>query len=146
MEDIISYLCKFEIRPDVIDKITKAIDICKDNFNIKIGDIFLSEYVDVDNKKFIYEDLFIISEDIIIKLGNLNSLNFYNLAGYPNKIFSWNIDSENFDFNNKGHCLSKLFIHLQLYNGLTICLKASKDNCDKLKSIFVNYLLPNVVK
>jgi hypothetical protein len=142
MKDYIYYLRNFKINPIIIRKADDIISLCENLFKFQIEDIFLSESIDTENK-IIPEEIFLFSGINIFKISELLPSDIIKLTAYTNKIQSWTIYCNNYDFNNKGHYNSRLCIILSLQNNINIELKAARENCDRLKSIFINCIIPN---
>jgi hypothetical protein len=64
----------------------------------------------------------------------------FDIAELPNHVTYCRIEKTEYDFINAND-KSRLFIHVNTDRGVTCEFKASKENCDFLRKIFLNRLL-----
>lgn len=129
------YLRDLNLESD--DRIREIISFYE-KLNIEIKDIFVSEYVKKDGTP-VFESLYLFNDHILMEAKNFNSSDNFDMIKIEN-FNHWEIKKDNYDFE-EARINSK--IYLGLYSGLTSAeLKATGKNCDKLKEIFMGYILP----
>ncbi|GAG49134.1 unnamed protein product, partial [marine sediment metagenome] len=67
----------------------------------------------------------------------------FDMTPVNNRIKYWSIQKQDYDFKSATD-QSRLYVHFQTDVDVSGDLKASKENCDILKTIFIQHILPNL--
>lgn len=134
-----NYLRDLEL-DEYSDRINEIV-LFYENLNIEIRDIFISEYTTGDGKR-VFESLWLFNDSKMMESKKFMSEDYFDLIEIDTFVH-WVLKKENFDFQNDARLNSKMY--LALYSGLNEAqFKATGKNCDKLKQIFKNYIVPNL--
>lgn len=141
-EEFIKYLNAIGITTESLHKrieqiYKECLEVCPE----EIDDIFVEEYIKDDGSREI-ENVDFFSENYQFSANNFLTKDNYNLVRLKNKVILIKIHKQNYDLN-KATEKSRINIHVTLEGMLGGDLKASKENCDYLKDIFIKYVKPN---
>lgn len=109
-----------------------------------ILDIFISEYLQEDGSRM-YESLWLFSEHYAMEAKNFITSDNFDRVYLSKQVGRWQIEKTEYDFVNATDS-SRMIISFSIEEsglGITGKLKSSKQNCDSLKNIFLNYVLKN---
>ena len=107
-----------------------------------IQDIFISEHINEENLR-VYEDLTFFSENYVMEAKNFVNTDDFDLDIIKNRIVRFIIKNKEYDFEEATDN-SRMFLSFSLPHMVRAEYKASKENCDYLKKIFLNYVRPNL--
>jgi hypothetical protein len=115
--------------------------ILTDELKEEIIDIFVTDYVLKDGTRQ-YENLWFFSKNYVMEAKLFIQQDDFDICPYVKEIDYLVIKKESYDFINFNE-KSKLYMEYvsKTNNGE---LKATKENCDHLKNIYLKYMLPNV--
>lgn len=108
----------------------------------EITDIFVDEYMKSDGARE-YESITFFSKRFSMSASSFISADDFSVALIQKRIEYYSIKKENYDFK-QATAESRFTIDAFLGGGTVVRLKASKDNCDYLKEIFLKYVIPNL--
>lgn len=115
-------------------------EICPD----EITGIFVSEYIKEDKSRE-YENLWFFSSKHCMEAHNFVGTDNFDMDSTRNNVATWTIEKKDYDFK-KATEKSRVHLTVNFPYTLRVCdMKASKENCDYLKNIFLKYILPNFV-
>jgi len=110
----------------------------------EIADIFVCDFIKDDGSRE-YESLWFFSPNYMMEVRNFRSDRQYDidLARSKGWIAYYRTYAKDYDFKRAS---SESRMTIEALNNDTVNMewKASRDNCDKLKSILENYLKPNI--
>ena len=109
----------------------------------QVEDIFVGEYVDKDGNRQ-YQSLWLFSETNIMEAKKFLTEDDFDCAPFRKQIQYWDIKKENYDFS-KASTESRMVIKVGFVHNVTFELKASRENCDYLKTIFLKHIFKNVI-
>lgn len=108
----------------------------------EITTIFVTDYIKKDGTRE-YENLWFFSKKYAMEAKRFIGEDDFDMMQTQNRIHYWKIKKNNYDFE-KPEEKSRLHLHIGLIHDLSGNFKASKENCDYLKKIFLEYVIPNL--
>ncbi|MBA7627667.1 hypothetical protein ES703_35134 [subsurface metagenome] len=109
--------------------------------------IFISNYKETDGKDQ-FKDLWLFSDNYLIEVLNFTKKETFELeiTIFSNNIQSVSIELYNLDFSQKPKDDSRLHILFYTLNDFSCDQISTGLNCDVLKSIYIKYIKPNLVR
>ncbi len=107
----------------------------------EIKDIFITDYIKDDGTRE-YESLWLFSDSYWIEAKQFIVKDNFDMIPIK-RIERWEIKKEEYDFK-KATEKSRLFLRVNINSLLLSEFKASKENCDFLKEIFLKYVKPKI--
>jgi hypothetical protein len=144
-KDFTDYLESIGITDPIIKRIEEICQfherILTEGLKEEIVDIFVTDYILKDGTRQ-YENLWLFSKNYVMEAKLFIKQDDFDISPYVKLIDYLAIKKESYDFikfNEK----SKLYIE---YVSKTNSgeFKATKENCDYLRNIYLKYMLPNV--
>lgn len=114
-------------------------DICPE----EVTQIFVTEYISEEGEK-IYENLSFFSDSYGMEAKDFINKDDFDMVLLEEMTY-WNIKKNDYDFKTATEA-SRLYIELVLSSNTYYEFKASKNNCDYLKKLFIEFLLPKFLK
>lgn len=115
-------------------------EICPD----KITGIFVTNYMEEDGERM-YENLWFFSENYCMEAKQFIAKDDFDITPIRSRIYYWTIRKQDYDFK-KATEKSRLYLKFKLSTRIEGEFKASKENCDYLREIFLKYVVPNLVE
>jgi len=140
-EKFSEYLKSIGITEAILKRIEKIYNFYNDIRPNEIEDIFITDYLD-ENGSRNYENIWFFSSKHCMEAKLFITKDNFDMDSIKN-ITYWVIEKENYDFK-KATERSRISLTFQLSWNRSGKLKASKENCDYLKEIFLKYVLPNI--
>jgi hypothetical protein len=109
----------------------------------EILDIFVSDYVDGEGARH-YDSLWLFSKNYVMEAKLFLVQDDFDFAPIRNLVQHWKIRKENYDFK-KADKKSRMYLEVKLSSYLGCDLRASQENCDHLRSIFLKHIKSNLV-
>jgi hypothetical protein len=135
------YLESIGLQESFIKRVDHVLEFYKKILvSVEIGDIFISEYLNKDGIRE-YEALWFFSNQYIMEAKAFLVTDDFDFASGEKGVRYWNIKKKDYDFE-KATELSRLNIEIAYTAGVGGLLKASKENCDHLRYIFLKYIIP----
>ncbi|MGB2841353.1 MAG: hypothetical protein WBC40_02560 [Halobacteriota archaeon] len=113
-------------------------EICPD----KITGIFVTNYMEEDGERM-YENLWFFSENYCMEAKQFIAKDDFDITPIRSRIYYWTIQKQDYDFK-KATEKSRLYLKFKLDTSIHGEFKASKENCDYLREIFLKYIVPNL--
>lgn len=113
-------------------------DVCED----EITGIFLTEYIKEDGTRE-YENVWFFSEKYLMEAKEFVIKDIFDLVPIQKRVVRWVIEKENYDFV-RATDKSRFQLKVSLIETISGDFKASKENCDFLKDIAMNYIFLNL--
>ena len=108
-----------------------------------IAKIFVTDYVKEDNER-VYENVWFFSKNLYMEAKLFASTADYDFAPLHGPLEYTRVKMTDYDFK-KADTKSRLSIEFTMRTKVGGDLRASGDNCDHLKGIFVEVLKPNLL-
>lgn len=138
---MVKYVNLIGVRSDLEERINQIYKFYAEFCSYEIKDIFISEYLKEDGSRE-FESLWLFSDKYYMEAKNFTKTEEYDAALINNNIIKWDIKKEKYDFV-KAHKDSRL--NVGVITESTSCnLKASGENCDQLRDIFIKYVITNM--
>lgn len=117
-------------------------ELCQD----EIVDIFVDEYIKEDGTRE-YEDISFYSKQYFFGVSQFLTTDTFILSKNTKDVKSIKIKKKDYDFK-KATEKSRLNIDVSYETSTPLhgSFKASKENCDILKQIFLKYMMPNIIE
>ena len=115
-------------------------------FSEDIERVFVTNYFTQEGKEE-FESLWLFSNSYISEAKQFAIKDDYDMAFVKESIAYWEMNKENFDFNEATE-KSRLHIRAALANNVNVSveLKASGHNCNYLRQVFESHILTNLQK
>ncbi len=115
-------------------------EICPD----EITGILVTDYIKEDGARE-YENIWYFSKGYCMEAKQFTGKDDFDITPIQNRVCYWQIKKQDYDFKKAGE-KSRLHLHFSLDTGIVGDIKASKENCDYLRNIACEYVLPNLKK
>ena len=109
-----------------------------------IEDVFVTDYIDKENVRQ-YENLWLFSPTLVFEAKKFLTDDDFDGATFSGKVSRWNVKKNEYNFI-KATTKSKMVLEVFLTPGALCSLKATRENCDRLRQVFLKYFLPNITK
>jgi len=106
-------------------------------------DIFVTEYVDGEGRRE-YENLWFFTATSVMEAKQFLMEDKFDLMPIKDRVLRWEIAKRDYDFKEAA-AKSRMRLQVFLDNDFVCDFKASQENCDFLRDIFLKYFKPNVV-
>lgn len=110
----------------------------------EIEDIFVCDYITTDRKRD-YTNLWFFTPSYAMECKGFLHQKELDMVPIKSRIVRWEIKFNNYDFKETT-TESRLSIYCEFSFGVTAELQSTSLNCDKLKNIFLSYIVPNLQK
>lgn len=107
----------------------------------EIKDIFVTDYIKNDGTRE-YESLWFFSDNYCMEAKEFATADNFDIMLVKN-IIRWEVKKQEYDFK-KAIDKSRIFLHVNISIALSADFKASKENCDFLREIFLKYVKPKI--
>ena len=114
-------------------------DICPE----EVTRIFVTEYISEEGAR-IYENLLFFSENYAMEAKDFLNKDDFDMTLLEDVTY-WDIEKKNYDFETATET-SSFYLNISLTNDRYCEFKASKNNCDYLKALFLECFLPKFEK
>jgi len=141
-EEFIKYLESIGLTETLCKRIETIYEFYKDVCPDEIADIFVTDYITEDGSRE-YENLWFFSEKYAMEAKQFITKDDFDITPIKNRIHYCRIQKWDYDFK-KATEKSRLYLRCDQDTGMSCEFKASKENCDYLKDIILNYILPNL--
>ena len=141
-EKFINYLKSIGITETLHEKIEEIYKFYKDICPDEITDIFVTEYVKEDGSRE-YQNLWFFSPKYCMEAKLFVTQDDFDIAPIGNRIERWGIKKQDYDFKKVTE-KSRFYLNFITDSNTRAAFQASKKNCDYLKNIFLQYVLPNL--
>ena len=136
-----TYLSKIGITDSYLERADYVFEFFSNILKEDIINIFVSDYYSEDNQRN-YESLWLFTKTKMCEAKQFLLKDDYDMAPYSNAIFYLQLEKTEYDFK-KASNKSRLSVTLELVSKITCIFKASATNCDYLKKIYLEILIPN---
>lgn len=144
-EDFKNYLSSIGITTKAFSERIEAIYQFYQDLGLgEITGIFVTDYIQSDGAR-IFENLWFFTENCAMEAKQFPTQDNFEMLVFYKRIPYWNIKKQDYDFK-KATDKSRLYLVFKHDTGIEGSFKASKENCDYLKEIFLKYILPNLPK
>lgn len=140
-EQFIKYLESIGITKVLSDKIENIYKFYQEVCPDQIKHIFVTDLIKEDGSRE-YENLWFFSERYCMEAKQFASNDDFDIAPINKRIVYLRVKKKDYDFN-KFTEKSRLNLEIKMDTGVYGALKAAKNNCDYLRDIILEYVLPN---
>jgi hypothetical protein len=109
-----------------------------------IEEIFITEYPDKEGNRQ-YESLWLFSKDDAMEAKRFLHQDNFDSTPLAGQVKYWTVQKTEYDFR-QASSQSRMTLQFSLQTGIGGILRGSQQNCDHLKKIFLNHILPNTAK
>ncbi len=127
-----------------LKRVEKVLDFYQQIFPDQIEDIFVTDYFDKDENRY-YGSMWLFSTMSAMEAKNFLQKDDFDYVLLRKQVHYWSIRKKEYDFTEATQ-KSRMLLHFDLLSRISCEMKASRENCDHLKSIFTKYILPNVME
>lgn len=136
------YLESIEVTKTHMERIEKIFEFYGIASKVKIKDIFVNDYFTKEGERK-YESLWLFSANYAMESKLDIPTDSYDLLPLRNQVVYWELKNKDYDFK-KATEDSRCHLRFTMTTDIEGTLKGTKENCDHLKDIFLNYIVPNL--
>jgi len=137
----VEYLESIGVKGPFLKRVEEVLDFYVKVHPAEIQDIFVTEYMDKDGNRQ-YESVWFFSEASMMEAKQFLKEDDFDSAAAGKQVQYWRIKKEEYDFK-QASAKSRMMLDFSLSSRVSGQLKASQENCDHLKSIFLKHVAPN---
>ena len=109
----------------------------------QIENIFITDYIDKEGMRH-YDNLWFFSPTTAMEAKNFLKEDDFDATPMKNLITYWSIEKREYDFTD-ATANSRMTLRVAMASSKAeMNMRASGANCDRLKMVFIKYILPNV--
>jgi hypothetical protein len=135
------YLQAIGLTQTLIGRVEQIIQFYEQLAPGEIRDILVTDYIGSDEQRE-YESLWLFSDLYAMEAKGFVSRDEFDMVCLCDRVTRWQIQKENYDFASAAYN-SRLNIHADTDARWYYQFKASRENCDNLRDLFLKYILPN---
>jgi len=140
--EFVSYLNSISATDQVMARVEIILNFYKEACPEDIMDIFICETIKSDGNRE-YQSLWLFSEKYAMEAKNFLIQDDFDIMPIKNLMTYCDVQKTEYDFNNASEG-SRLLVKISVTHMLNGELRASKANCNFLKSITLKYFVPNL--
>jgi hypothetical protein len=141
-DEFIAYLGSIGMSTVLVERAQSIYDfygrICRED----ITDIFVSEFIKQDGDRE-YQSLWFFSQGYAMEAKEFSGKDAFDMARIDPLVIYWIVEKQDYDFQAASD-KSRLHIRVTLQSMQGCDFKASKNNCDYLKGLFLKYFAPRL--
>ena len=132
------------LRANLHKRILEAIPLMEALSPEPLQDILITEGSDNEERR-LYYSLYMFSEHYIAEANNIDgpSQTLYNLFILKNSVINLTLSLDNYDLKKAANRKSWVAFHVGLASDRNLQLRATRQNCEKVKQIYEKYIKPN---
>ncbi len=140
----IDYLEAIGIKDVFLDRCKKIFNFYQQIYPDQIKDIFVTEYLDKEGNRQ-YDSIWFFSETMVMEAKKFLEEDDFDSVPLNKQVKYWSVKKTEYDFIS-ATTKSRMVIQFSMLYGSGGSLKASRENCDSLKSIFTKYIITNAME
>lgn len=133
-----TYLESIGMKEPLIGRVDTLLELAEQLSTEKISDIFVSEYVK-DDKRREYENVWFLSENFVVEAKHFANRIDLDCAPIPQSLLYWQMVLREYDLKSTSE-ESRLNLNYKLGEEMGLTWKASGNNCDRARALFMKYL------
>ena len=141
-EEFVTYLESIGITNTLRKRIETIYEFYREICPDEITGIFITDYIKGDGERE-YQNLWFFSEKYCMEAKQFITADNFDMTLIQKHVLYWTVQKKDYDFK-KATEESRLYLRLDLDTGISGELKASGENCDYLRDIFLEYVAPNL--
>ena len=142
-QEFVKYLESIGIYGALIARIGSIYEFFRHVCGEEIADIVVAEYVKEDESRE-YEELWFFSANLAMLADHFVTGDDFRLLPIRNVIL-WKIQKSEYDFE-KATAKSRMILEFHMPGTTFVSIRASRENCDHLRDVFIKHVVPNVVR
>lgn len=139
-----TYLESIGIQGPFLKRVEEVLDFYQQVYPGQIEDIFVTEYFDKDGNRH-YESVWLFSKTATMEAKQFLAGDDFDSVPLRQQVKYWSIKKTEYNFRETS-TESRIMLHFELLSGVSGDLKASRENCEHLKSLFLKYIIPNAIE
>lgn len=140
--EFLSYLSSISATDQVMGRVELILNFYKEVCPEDIKDIFICETIKSDGN-IEYQSLWLFSEKYAMEAKNFLIQDDFDIMPINKLITYCDVQKTEYDFNNISEG-SRLFVKVSVTHMINGEFRASKANCNFLKTIILKYFVPNL--
>lgn len=92
-----------------------------------------------------YESLWLFSDSYAMEAKRFVSEDHFDMAVLKSNVVRWVVKIQDYDFQHAGD-KSRMHLEVNFQQHVSGSLRASRENCDYLRALFLDRIVPNLVK
>ena len=137
----LNYLESVGLEGIFLSRVEEVLNFYEQVYPDQIEDIFISEYVDNDRNRH-YEGMWLFTENSFMEAEGFLNEHDFDSSPLKGEVSYWNIRKTEYNFR-QATAESRMALDFSARTRVRGKLKSSGENCDKLKEIFLKYIIPN---
>lgn len=138
----VEYLESIGVKGPFLKRVEEVLDFYVKVHPAAIQDIFVTEYMDKDGNRQ-YESVWLFSETSMMEAKQFLKEDDFDSAAAGKQVQYWRIKKEEYNLK-QASAKSRMMLEFSLASGIRGELKASRENCDHLKNVFLKHITPNM--
>jgi len=139
-----TYLESIGIQGLFLKRVEEVLDFYQHVYPGQIEDIFITDYFDKDGNRQ-YESMWLFSKTSAMEAKQFLRDDNFDWVLLKQQVRYWAIKKTEYDFR-KASIKSRMSLQFSLIMPVGCTLKASQENCEYLKTLFLKYVMPNVME
>jgi hypothetical protein len=141
-DEFVEYLKSIGIPEAIRERIEMIYEFYREICPDEITGVFVTDYIKEDGSRE-YENLWFFSDKYFMEAKQFITQDNFDIAPIKNRISYWNIRKQDYNFK-KATPKSRFYLKISMEFPTSGEFKAAKENCDYLRSIFFQYIKPNL--
>lgn len=142
-EEYSSYLKQIGITGLFYNRAKEVYEFYEKLYPGAVQDVFVTDYIDSEGKRQ-YENLWFFTSTLVLEAKRFLTEDNFDSAPLKKKVQRWQVNRTEYNFE-KASTKSRLSITVELKFANDCTLKASQENCDHLRDIFIKHIVPNTI-
>ncbi len=141
-EEFSAYLESIGIAKPLQERIEQIYEFYSEFCPEEITRLFVTDYIKDDGSRE-YENLWFFTPSFCMEAKQFILKNSFDMDAISKRILNWEVQSRDYDFHQAGEN-SRLSLIFHLSDRRACQFKASKENCDYLKVLLQECVIPNM--
>ena len=141
-EQFTAYLKSIGMSDVLIRRVETIHEFYQDICHEEITGIFVNDFIKEDGNRE-YESLWLFSQAYLMEAKSFISKDEFDMTPLNKKVEYWSVEKQDYDFA-KATDKSRVNLKIAFRYPIDGIFKASKENCDFLRDVFLKYIMPNV--
>lgn len=145
-DEFVDYLGSIGVTQTAMKRVIDVYNFYKPLCPEEITGIFVTDFINDEGRRE-YENLWFFSDSLVMEAKRFLTAEEFDMVPFRNSVARWEIKKQDYDFE-RATDESRFSLEFSIGEvGIATLgaeFRASKENCDFLKDIFLKYVVPNV--
>jgi len=143
-KDFSKYCNKVGLKGAFKKRAEETINFYENLYPDQLKSIFITEVIDTEGNRH-YQNLWLFTDKHALEAKDFLTRDDFDSAIYQNCVGHWTIIKEEYDFKSATP-KSRMTLHFLFTTGISGTLQSSGENCNYLRDILINCIIPNYLK